>query len=385
MKNATRSEPVEFRAAEASNGDLNNNWGVGFKRTLLIAGAMCSFLIGAGFATGQEALQYFTAHGWWGVAAIVLVILAFGWVMASVTEWGRKHQLDRVDPFIDICGKFIGTFLRVLVPLFIFAVAVTMVAGAGALFHDQLGQPVFVGSILMTIVLAATLMLGFRRLVEVLGRVGPIIIGFVAFVSIWVLIREFDTLGSATAMLAEYQPPKAMDDLFLSTFLYCTSVMVMAVPFLSSLGKTVGGRKSTAKGGILAAVGFGTVMMMTSLALLAALPLVHDKAAPLVLLGGQILPLVGYAFFIVTFLGIFTTAAPMLWTIADQLPIRTQSAYRWTVLVLSLAALVGGSLFPFGQLVGAIYPFIGLFGMVFCVCLLYQQVRRSITRRTSVK
>lgn len=361
----------------------HTQWGSGFKRTLLIAGALCSFLIGAGFATGQEALQYFTAHGWWGIAAIGLVILLFGWVMTSMTEWGRHHQDDQADPFLDICGKYIGTVLKVLVPVFIFAVAVTMVAGAGALLHDVVGLPVWAGSSLMAAVLGATLLLGFRRLVEILGRVGPIIIGFVALVSTWVLVREFDALGSANDMLAEYQPPKAMENLFISTVLYCTSVMVMSVPFLASLGKTVGGQKTTAKGGFLAATGFGVVMMLTSLGLMAALPVVHDKAAPLVLLGAQILPLVGYAFSVVTFLGIFTTAAPMLWIIADQLPTPTPTIYRWVVLGLTLAALVGGLVFPFGALVGAIYPFIGLFGLVFCLCLMVWQVRRRLSTKAT--
>jgi len=65
-----------------------------------------------------------------------------------------------------------------------------------------------------------------------------------------------------------------------------------------------------------------------------------------------------------------------LWTIADQLPSSTGVAYRWVVMGLTLAALIGGLVFPFGQLVGVIYPFIGLFGLAFCISLLVWQIRR---------
>lgn len=35
-------------------------------RALTYAGAIIAFLIGSGFATGQEILQYFTSYGYWG-------------------------------------------------------------------------------------------------------------------------------------------------------------------------------------------------------------------------------------------------------------------------------------------------------------------------------
>lgn len=367
------------QTAPASQQD-NVRWGTGFKRDILIAGTLCSFFIGAGFATGQEALQYFTAHGWWGIVAIAIVIVAWAWVLTSLTEWGRRHQDDEhADPFVDICGKMLGTLFRVLVPLFIFAVAVTMVAGAGALFHDIFSVPTWAGSTIMASVLAATLLLGFRRLVEILGRVGPIIIGFVVLVSVWIIITEFETLSSATEMLAEYQPAKAMDNLWLSTILYCASVLLMAVPFLASLGKTVGSTASMAPGSLLASGGFGGGMMLTALALMATLPMVFDKGTPLVLLGNEIWPILGYGFFIVTFLGIYTTAAPMLWIITDQVPTPNRRCYQLVVALLCIVTLVGGLIFPFDQLVGRIYPFIGIFGAVFFALLIVYQIRRRMT------
>src|SRR5699024_4706588 len=117
------------------------------KNMLLFTGAQCSFFIGAGIATGQESLQYFTAHGWWGMVAIILVVILFSWLLSSLTEWGRKNRDNKADPFtdicgrtdisewiglIDICGRTVGTVLRYCVPVFVFMIAVTMFAGAGA-------------------------------------------------------------------------------------------------------------------------------------------------------------------------------------------------------------------------------------------------------------
>ena len=38
-------------------------------RVLTYAGAIVAFLIGSGFATGQEILQYFTSYGYSGISA----------------------------------------------------------------------------------------------------------------------------------------------------------------------------------------------------------------------------------------------------------------------------------------------------------------------------
>ncbi|MGK9325701.1 hypothetical protein [Aerococcus urinaeequi] len=44
------------------------NWGLVF----VMAGAMTATLIGSGFATGQEIMQYFVAHEWTGILGVIV-------------------------------------------------------------------------------------------------------------------------------------------------------------------------------------------------------------------------------------------------------------------------------------------------------------------------
>lgn len=379
------SPASESAATDTENGSNSAHlqWGHGAKRIVLIAGAHISYLIGAGIASGQEAMQYFASHGLLGIASIALVIGLFGWILASVTDWGRRQSpANAKDPFVAICGKWLGTFLKICVPFFIFSIAVTMVAGSGALFESVYGLPVWVGAVVLAVVLAATLILGFRRLVEIIGRVGPILIIFIGVISIWILVENFSALSQVTMWIDEFEPPQAMDNLFLSTLFYCSSVLLLAVQFLSSLGNTVGGSRTTAPAGWLSSIAFGGVLLISSLALLVTLPLIHDASTPLVLLGTQIAPWIGTAFMLVTFLAMYSTAAPMLWTIADQLPAPSMNVYRLIALILCLAALIGALAVPFGALVGFIYPFIGVFGVLFLVCFAVSQIRGRIQNQS---
>ena len=58
-----------------------------------LAGAFCAFLIGAGFATGQEVMQYFTNYG---IAKAVGVLVINGilgaWTSAAVMNLGNESR-----------------------------------------------------------------------------------------------------------------------------------------------------------------------------------------------------------------------------------------------------------------------------------------------------
>ena len=50
---------------------------VSISNVVKFAGAFIAFLIGSGFATGQEILQYFTAYGLKGLLTALVMVLLF--------------------------------------------------------------------------------------------------------------------------------------------------------------------------------------------------------------------------------------------------------------------------------------------------------------------
>lgn len=55
------------------------------------AGAYIAFIIGSGFATGQEIIQFYTSYGIWGIGSIAISMFLFAWVGGTVTVW-VPHQ-----------------------------------------------------------------------------------------------------------------------------------------------------------------------------------------------------------------------------------------------------------------------------------------------------
>ena len=72
------------------------NQKVDFKNVIKMAGAFAAYLIGSGFATGQEILQFFASYGiqgLWGVLIIAILFAIFGFVVMV-----KGHQLQLALP-----------------------------------------------------------------------------------------------------------------------------------------------------------------------------------------------------------------------------------------------------------------------------------------------
>ena len=74
-------------------------------RMLQIGGAVVGTLVGSGFASGQEVMQYFTAYGIPGVWGAVLTMALFALMCAAVTYYGWKFaKSEHFSAFRHYCG-----------------------------------------------------------------------------------------------------------------------------------------------------------------------------------------------------------------------------------------------------------------------------------------
>ncbi len=55
-----------------------------------LGGAYIAFCIGSGYATGQEIMQFFSAFGWKSIGAVIISMVLFVWLGATMMRDGRK-------------------------------------------------------------------------------------------------------------------------------------------------------------------------------------------------------------------------------------------------------------------------------------------------------
>src|SRR5699024_3687532 len=117
------------------------------KTSLRIGAVYISAIIGAGFASGQEILQYFSYYGWISIAGAVVASVLFVFLGYQIAELGSKMKADSHQGVIlELGGKYFGTIVDYIIILACLNATVVMIAGGGSLLNQLFNMPVFVGS-----------------------------------------------------------------------------------------------------------------------------------------------------------------------------------------------------------------------------------------------
>lgn len=349
---------------------------INWLRIMKFAGAFVAFMIGSGFATGQEVMQFFTAYGIWSIGGIFISMFLFAWSGAVIMKYGYENRNnDNFNPFQYYCGKILGTFLEYFIPVFLFAVVVVMISGAGATMNQYFGLPHYFGAALMAILVMVTNMFGLKRLVDIIGSLGPITIIFTIVIALVALINNPGGLANVSeAMKQVGELPRATSSgsaWWLAGVLYVAYNVTGSIPFLAEMGKGSASSKEAILGAVIGAIALMTSGLLLNLALLSYIGDIAELSIPNLYFADLIGPAFGMIFAFILLGEIFSTAAPMLWVSANKIGKEGTKTNKIAILVLSIFAFFGGQL-PFGMLIGTVYPYTGYLGIIVLLIIAFK-------------
>ena len=85
---------------------------ISINNVIMFGGSIIAFLIGSGFATGQEVLQYFTAYGFWGMAGTLVMFIVFLYVCSSFILVGYDNTFEKPNDVYILLWKIHRNFFR---------------------------------------------------------------------------------------------------------------------------------------------------------------------------------------------------------------------------------------------------------------------------------
>lgn len=351
-------------------------------RVLTYAGAIIAFLIGSGFATGQEILQYFASYGFWGVFGTGLLVLTLiTYVCVEFLVVGQARRFDRPSRIFHYYGgKYLGTFYDYFSVLFVFLSFTVMVAGAGAVVQEHYGLSPLIGGIGLAVAVGVTVWFGLSSLVDVIGKIGPLIVVIAVGLGIVGIVQNPGGIAEGNALLPTLELTQASNNWFMSGLSYVGFCMLWLAAFLTALGKTARNRTEAAAGGATGGIVFSLACMVVGLGLLATIASVNGTEIPMLVLAGGISPVLASGISVVILAGIYTTAIPLLWTVASRFyPDRTRR-YKYLVLALAAVGTLIGLALPFSQMVNIVYVINGYVGILLLVLMLAKTVTRVVRR-----
>jgi len=346
------------------------------KKVVNIAGAFIAFLIGSGFATGQEVLQYFTSYGYSGImgAGVTLVLLLY--VGVNFITVGQKNKFKKgSEIFKYYCGDKLGTFFDYFSVLFIYLSFTVMIAGAGATFNQHYGLPVYIGGILMAILATITVLFGLSNIVEVIGKIGPTIVVISIMLGLISIFQNLDGLANAPEILPTLELTKASTNWFFAACSYVGFCMLWLAGFLASIGGETESYKEAKNGAALGAIGFSVAVIIVALGLLACVEDVVGSQIPSLYLASNISPVLASIFSVIIVAGIYTTAVPLLWSVSARFTEDRSPKFRTLTVILALIGLVVGIWLPFDKLVNVVYVINGYVGIGLLLIMFAKSIR----------
>ena len=342
----------------------------GWKMALQIAATYIGTVVGAGFASGQEVLQFFTGLGPGAIFAIFLATVLFFALGLFAMRLGRERALPTFGAAASaLLGQRGGRAANILLLLLLFGVTVAMVAGSGALAAEVFRAPFAAGALLAALLAAATVLLGLRAIMVVNSIIVPCMLAFVtltfAYSTASGLIRP---ALSAPLPAPMWWPPVR------AAVTYAGFNVGLSLTVLVPLGHVPANRRTLAAGALLGACGLGVLLLLLHILLASSYGALRGWEVPL-LFYARSLPLpLRAGFVLVLWAEIYSTLIANVYGLAEELSSLTGWP-RGTLAVCLLTAAYAACQVGFARIVAVAYPIFGYAGLLILAALIVRSRR----------
>lgn len=343
-------------------------------RILKIASAFVGVIVGAGFASGQEILQYFTSFGHYGTFAALIATVLFAYLGMILTKIGSRIQtISHREAVYKVSGNYVlGLIVDIIIIITLFGVGVVMIAGAGSAFNQQFGIPTAIGSLIMTFLIVVTMMLKVDKVVSVIGGVTPFLMIALMIIAIY-SIFTMDTPFSQLNEIAKQQP-SAVSNWIYSGINYASFNIAVGAGMAIVMGAAEKDERIATIGGLLGGLFIGILILLAHFAIFSKVDIVAAYDLPLLKIVEDISPALAFIMAIIILGMIFNTGVGMFYAfVARFFDMEKETPYLAIVGTGALGYVV--SFIGFTDLVRKFYPLIGLLGLFLVVALIFAPFR----------
>lgn len=346
---------------------MENSRGSTFK----VAATYIGTVVGAGFASGQEMLQFFAVFGlkgFWGLIVVTALFIVFGYI---VMEVGRNLQSESHLQIIKHSGgKFLGPLMDWLITFFLFGALTAMIAGSGALVKQQFGINPFWGNLFMAAFTALTVLTGINGVINSISVVVPFLVTSAVGISLAsILLMPLRTNPYELVAAAESVSRNGLIGNWLwAAVLYVSYNLVLAISVLGPLGVQAKNKNAIRNGAILGGIGLGVSATAIYFAMERNFEIVRDMEIPMIYLAGSLSYILQIVYALVLIGEIYTTAVGSLYGFSARITDINEGKAKFYIIGATLLALAASQL-GFSNMVKYLYPVVGYGGVVLLACL----------------
>lgn len=315
-------------------------------------------VVGAGFASGQEILQFFTVHGSVATWAILAAALLFIWLGVKVMLIAHDIQAYSYEDLNrHLFGEKAGRAISYIMLAVLFGITSVMLAGAGAVLNERFHVPYQIG-LLLTLICAFFVII---RGVDAILAVNSVVVPFM------LLLTAVIVIAALKAPNADFWLSRAGDGnwmrLTFSPLLYTGFNLALAQAVLVPIGASIRERKHLIWGGIFGGAGIALMLLAGHIALSVEMPGIAQFEIPMAAIVARFAPAVQFLYVFLIYAEIFTTLIANGYGLALQLEQRVPFGRPMLVLMVLMSSYAVSQI-GFGNLIGFLYPLFGLISLV---------------------
>lgn len=324
-----------------------------WNKALQIGFTYIGTMVGAGFATGQEIIQFFSRYGWLAVITIMVSSVIFIKIGTKMMLLAREVQAETYEDLNKVLfGNRFGSVFSFFMGIVLFGTTGVMLAGAGSVFSEHLGLHYQLGLCLTLAAAYIVLIRGMDGILAVNSFIVPVMIIF----TVITVLAVRHSPGAANWVTLDNHSSNWK--VWFSPFLYAALNLSLAQAVLVPIGSKVNDPSIIRLAGCFGGIGMGILLMAGHFALSTQMPGIGQFEIPMAFLIHPLGRLVQLLFLLVIYAEIFTTLIADAFGLSLQIRQHLRISEQ-LVLILIFSGSYWVSQIGFSTLVSTLYPMFG--------------------------
>lgn len=325
-----------------------------------VAAVYIGLIIGAGFASGREILQYFNFPSNTNITGVLIATFLFMWVAYMILSKSAKENICDFDSYIAAIAGRAAPFVKFFMLAYMFCGLFVMFSGSAALTDALSPLPDFFGALFMAAICFITLSFDLRGIVTLNIILVPLMICGIFFVSVCAALFADVPVFSSSDIAAG-------GGIVLSAVCYAAYNTVTAGAVLVPLANDASIRsirRAVVSGGFC----IGLLIMLIWTVQSINFDFVKDSELPMLTLASLCGKLCKRTYTAVLFMAICTTAVSYGFGIMSHFShkIKTTADRIIFAAVLCLSALPL-AMYGFSNLIAGLYSIFGYIGIIWII------------------
>lgn len=343
-----------------------------------IGAAYIGTIIGAGFASGQEIMQFFTKYGSIGLILILLSGTLFSICGYAIFFLSKHYKTYDYNSFIiKICGPRLSLIYDCIITTFLFFGASIMFSGSGALFEESLGLSKVIGIVIIAIITLLVVLKSVEGILKINSIIVPLLISVILFVLFKTMFNSntSDFFLNAKSIYS--------GDLFKPVFsliFYCSYNLVLAVGVLTAFSQDISSLKILKRGAFIGGFGLMTLSLALNICLILYMPAILKLSIPVLYISAMHGIYIKYAVLLCIWFEICTTSIANVFSLAKRIAKNRPTVYNPISLFIVIAS-IPMAFVDFKRLVSFFYPLFGALSMFLIALILIRFAQLKLSNK----